>query len=213
MLDVGETLIDETRQWQGWADWLGVPAFTLFGVLGGLAARGEDHRLFLPLLRPGASFDQERAAKEAAGVGWGPLQTQDLYPDVLPCLQALRAAGWRVVVGGNQPAAFGALVATLDLPVDQVTSSGDVGADKPDREFYRRVAALVGAAPEECVHVGDRVDNDVVAARGAGMHAVHLRRGPWGFLHAGDRALDGVPQIAALTELPATLARLRDSHP
>jgi FMN phosphatase YigB (HAD superfamily) len=24
--DIGETLVDESRSWLGWADWLGVPA-------------------------------------------------------------------------------------------------------------------------------------------------------------------------------------------
>ena len=32
--DVGETLIDETRQWSEWADWLHVPRFTFMATLG-----------------------------------------------------------------------------------------------------------------------------------------------------------------------------------
>ncbi len=28
--DVGETLVDETRAWTSWAEWLGVPALTFF---------------------------------------------------------------------------------------------------------------------------------------------------------------------------------------
>lgn len=35
VFDVGETLIDETRQWGEWADWLGVPRFTFLAALGG----------------------------------------------------------------------------------------------------------------------------------------------------------------------------------
>ncbi len=34
VFDVGETLVDETRYWDEWADWLGVPRFTFFAVLG-----------------------------------------------------------------------------------------------------------------------------------------------------------------------------------
>ena len=117
------------------------------------------------------------------------------------------------MVGGNQPAAFQRLVEQLALPVDLVTSSGELGADKPDPEFYRRVAARVGVAPGQCVHVGDRVDNDVVGARAAGMVAVHLRRGPWGVLHAGDPALDapGVHRLEGLDGLPELLRQPRDS--
>ncbi len=208
VLDVGETLVDETRQWADWADWLGVSTFTLFGAIGGLVATGRDHREVVPLLRPGRTFAQERDAREAAGRGWGDVGLT-LYPDALPCLTALRADGWRVVVGGNQPAAFQALVEQLSLPVDAVTSSGTLGAEKPSVAFFRSAAALVGAVPQECVHVGDRVDNDVVAARAAGMRAVHLRRGPWGVLHAGDLPPE-VPRIEGLAELPPLLRRLRD---
>ena len=41
VFDVGETLVDETELWERHADASGVPRFTLMGVLGGLAARGD----------------------------------------------------------------------------------------------------------------------------------------------------------------------------
>ena len=205
VLDVGETLLDETRLWAGWARRLGVPPFTLFGVLGGLAAAGRDHQDFLPLLRPGSDVESERPA-----VDWPFCEEQDLYPDALPCLHALHGDGWRIVVGGNQPAHVQRLVSELGLPVDLVTSSGELGADKPDPEFYRRLAARAGVQPSACVSVGDRVDNDVVAARAAGLAAVHVRRGPWGVLHGDDPALADVPQVSSLEALPALLRSLRD---
>lgn len=205
LFDVGETLVDETRQWAGWARWLGVPEFTLYGVLGGLAARGEDHQRFVELIRPGSAFEVERAAKEAAGAGWS--SGIDLYPDALDCLRAVRADGWRIVVGGNQPAAFQRLVEELELPVDLVVSSGGLGAAKPSPAFFVRAAAAAGVAVGDCVHVGDRVDNDVVAARAAGMTPVHVRRGPWGVLHADSAAVDR--QVSSLAELPELLRGLR----
>lgn len=55
--------------------------------------------------------------------------------------------------------------------------------------------------------MGHRVDRDVIAARAAGRTPVHLRRGPWGVLHADDPAVE--LQVGALDELPALLARLR----
>lgn len=205
VLDLGETLVDETSMWQSWADYLGVPAFTLFGVLGGLAARGQDHRLFLEAFRPGAEWDEVRAAKEQTSP-WVMTRT-DLYPDAEPCLAQLRQDGWHVVVGGNQPESFQRLVKELELPVDLVTSSGELGVAKPDQAFYEAVAAKAGVRTTQCVHVGDRVDNDVVGAARAGMTPVHVRRGPWGLLHAQDPAI--THQVPALTELPALLRRLR----
>jgi HAD superfamily hydrolase (TIGR01662 family) len=201
VLDVGETLVDETSHWRAWAQWLGVPELTFFGVLGGLVARGRDHREVVQVVRPDTDFATERPCVPAGEL--------ELYPDALPCLRALRADGWRVAVGGNQPEAFQRLVERLQLPVDVVSSSGELGVEKPDPEFYRRLAARAGAAPEQCVHVGDRVDNDLVGAAAAGMTVVHLRRGPWGLLHEPPA---GVPQLEGLDALPALLLQLRQQE-
>lgn len=192
VFDVGETLVDETSLWSAWAAALDVPAFTLFGVLGGLAARSEDHRKFLSLL----------GFAEVPAPEWV-LTADDLYADALPCLQALRSDGWRIVVGGNQPEQLQRLVEGLGLPVDAVVSSGGLGVAKPDPRFFSRVAAAAGVAAPDCVHVGDRVDNDVVGARAAGMLPVHVRRGPWGVLHADDPAVD--LQVRSLLEVPALI--------
>jgi len=207
VFDLGETLVDETPLWQGWADYLGVPAFTLFGVLGGLVARGQDHQDFLQAFRPGADWATTRDAKEEQ-LPWGAGEAL-LYPDVLACLGQLRRDGWRIVVGGNQPAAFQRAVELLDLPVDVVTSSAELGIAKPAPGFYAAIAARAAAEPEECVHVGDRVDNDVVGASAAGMTAIHVVRGPWGHLFADDPAIGH--QVRSLDALPALLASLRSS--
>jgi FMN phosphatase YigB (HAD superfamily) len=196
VFDVGETLVDETRLWSGWARALGVPEFTLYGVIGGLAARGEDHRRVFDLLGPVSGEAPE----------WD-LSQADLYDDAVDCLRALRDDGWQIVVGGNQPSVVQQLIEGLGLPADLVVSSGVLGAEKPDAEFFRRLAAAAGVDVTDCMHVGDRVDNDVVAARAAGMTPVHVRRGPWGVLHGDDRAID--LQVSSLAELPALLRALR----
>ena len=41
VLDVGETLVDETRVFRTWAEIFGLPEFTLMAVLGGSIANGE----------------------------------------------------------------------------------------------------------------------------------------------------------------------------
>ena len=66
VFDLGETLVDETCIWGPWADWLGVPRLTFFGVLGGVIARGEDHSRVFEYIRPG--FDRA-AAREAPTSG------------------------------------------------------------------------------------------------------------------------------------------------
>ena len=40
VFDVGETLVDETREYGTWADWLGVPRHTFSAVFGAVIALG-----------------------------------------------------------------------------------------------------------------------------------------------------------------------------
>jgi len=181
VLDLGETLVDETENWGRWADHLAVPRLTFFAALGAVIAARRPHTDVFELFRPGFRLEEEAPRKAAAGLPWG-FSQDDLYPDALPALRDLRAAGFRLAVMANQPAEAMAFLRTL--PVDRVATSAGWGVAKPDPAFFARVASEVGTAPEHIAYVGDRVDNDVLPARGAGMLAVHLRRGPWGVIHA-----------------------------
>ena len=184
--DVGETLIDESAMWERAADAAGVPRFTLMGVLGGLAARGEHHSRAWEIL------DVERPVTT-----WEPA---DFYADALPCLSGLRRRGILVGAAGNVPAGS---EEPLREHVDLLGSSALWRVEKPAREFFDRLVAEAELDPPEIAYVGDRVDNDVVPALAAGMVAVHIRRGPWGHLHEPPAA---AIQIDSLDELPEALA-------
>src|SRR6188768_796450 len=54
--DIGETLIEETRDWSIVADWLGVPRMTMFTVLGSLIEQGRDHRELFDIMRPNVGW-------------------------------------------------------------------------------------------------------------------------------------------------------------
>ena len=183
VFDVGETLIDETRMWERAADVAGVPRFTLMGVLGGLAARREHHDRVWGIL-----------GVEHPASSWGP---DDFYDDALPCLDALRGRGMRVGAVGNTPLETEEL---LREHVDVLGSSGRWGVEKPAPEFFDRVLETVELAPDEVAYVGDRVDNDVEPALAAGMVAVHVRRGPWGYLHEPPAAAIRIGSLAELRE-------------
>ena len=124
----------------------------------------------------------------------------DFYPDALPCLERLHRAGFFVGIAGNQSAQLEEWVQGQELPVDVVASSASWGAEKPSPEFFARVVAATGAAPREVAYVGDRLDNDVVPAREAGVVAVQIRRGPWAYLQVGSAVPD--LRIRSLDELP-----------
>jgi FMN phosphatase YigB (HAD superfamily) len=80
--------------------------------------------------------------------------------------------------------------------------SAEMGVSKPSQAFFERTLELLGSPPASSVaYVGDRIDNDVLPSTVAGMRAVWIRRGPWGFI---ERLPDGVQPalvVASLTEL------------
>jgi FMN phosphatase YigB (HAD superfamily) len=57
-------------------------------------------------------------------------------------------------------------------------------------------------APAEVAYVGDHAVNDTEPALAAGMVAVHIRRGPWGYLLEPPSA---AIRIRSLDELPEVL--------
>jgi FMN phosphatase YigB (HAD superfamily) len=198
VFDVGETLVDETRHWGEWADWLGVPRLTFFAALGAVVERGWHHRRVFQLVRPGLDLDAE--VRRRAEAGWiYRFEPGDFYPDALPCLAALATAGYRIGIAGNQPEAAEAALAAAGVRADFVASSAGWGVEKPDPAFFAKVAEAAAAPPAAIAYVGDRLDNDVLPAKAAGMFAVFLRRGPWGVIHDGsadaawaDLRLDGL---------------------
>ena len=123
----------------------------------------------------------------------------DFYADALPCLDRLRAAGLRVGAVGNTSAESEEL---LRAHVDFVGSSRRWGVEKPSTAFFERVAAEAEVESSELAYVGDRVDYDVEPVLAAGMTAVHVRRGPWGYLH--DPPAEAI-RISSLDELPGAL--------
>jgi HAD superfamily hydrolase (TIGR01549 family) len=210
--DVGETLVDETRQWGAWADWLGVTRLTFFAALGALIERGEHHRRVFEIVRPGLDLASEQVARAAAGRDER-IEQADFYPDALPCLRELRARGYRIGLAGNQPAAAEAQLRALGLPIDIVASSAGWGVEKPAPEFFARVIAAAGAAAPSIAYVGDRFDNDILPAMAAGMTAVFLRRGPWGYIHATrPETSQATIRIDSLAELAAALKRYDDER-
>lgn len=191
VLDIGETLVRDDRYWAAWADWLGIPRHTLSALVGAVVAQGRDNADALRLLRPGIDLGAEYRAREAAGRG-EQLDESDLYDDARAALAALRQAGVRVVIAGNQTEKAGVLLRALGLPADFVATSGEWGCAKPSGEFFARVLDAAEALPCETLYVGDHPVNDVYPAAAAGLLTAHLRRGPWGHFWAGDPEVQAV---------------------
>ena len=205
--DVGETLVDETRQWTSWAEWLGVTPLTFCAALGAVIERGEHHRRVFDYFVPGMDLAAEDAKRQAAGKGYV-IESRDLYPDALPTLVALKAQGLQVGIAGNQPEQAEGALLRAGVTADHLASSARWGIEKPSLRFFEKIAEIAALPPSEIAYVGDRLDNDVLPAREAGLFAVFLVRGPWGVLHA--RRPDAARAdlvLNALADLPRALAR------
>ncbi|GAA4590639.1 putative hydrolase of the HAD superfamily [Actinoplanes octamycinicus] len=110
------------------------------------------------------------------------------YDDVAEALAAVDQAGLRVAVLTNGSAAQQrAKLARMGLAdLGPVWTPDDLGMAKPDPGAFSGAVARWGLRPEETLSVGDRHDLDVLAARSAGLRAVHLDRlgaGPAGEPH------------------------------
>jgi len=214
--DVGETLIDESREYGTWADWLGVPRHTFSAVFGAVIARGGDYREVFQHFRPGFDLGKERQARLDSGIGEY-LNGHDLYPDARLSLQALMDAGYFVGVAGNQTARAGRFLREMNLPCDVLATSDEWGATKPDTGFFDKLVAVSSHDRSEIAYVGDRLDNDIGPAARAGLFTVWVRRGPWGYiLHpsepfVADRLPETAPSLTVST-LAELVTELNEGH-
>jgi HAD superfamily hydrolase (TIGR01662 family) len=203
--DIGETILDRTREYAAWAKWLDVPAHTFSAVFGAMIVEGHPVRDVIARFRPEPDFGTQHRAIVEAGL-LPALGEIDLYPDVRATLSALRDRGLRVGIVGNQPQAISLQLRDLDLPADSIASSQEWRIAKPSREFFDRVVDDARCPASSVVYVGDQIDNDVVAAMEAGLQAVRVLTGPWGQL-LRDRQVEArcLAVVEHLAEIPAAL--------
>lgn len=119
-----------------------------------------------------------------------------LFPDVVPGLDALAAAGLRLGVVSNWDCGLPDVLAALGV-ADRfavVATSAAVGAAKPEPAIFHAALATLGVAPGRALHCGDLPHADCAGARAAGVGAVLIDRS--GTLPPGP-----CPRIATLAEL------------
>ncbi|MBV9681154.1 MAG: HAD-IA family hydrolase [Solirubrobacterales bacterium] len=118
------------------------------------------------------------------------------FPDVRPALEAARARGQRLVVVSNWDVSLVGVLRGLELEplLDGILTSAMVGARKPATAIFEQALALAGVGPDQAVHVGDSLDEDVAGARAAGIEPVLIRRG-------GGPPVPRVRTISSLSEL------------
>jgi putative hydrolase of the HAD superfamily len=175
------------------------------------------HRHFTRYLAGQVDFEEQRRARvrDALGADLSDADADEifdtyrkvyeqswlLFPDVLPCLDALGGAHRLGVVSNGNAAQQRLKLSRLGI-LDRfscVVLSEDCGWAKPDPRIFARACELGDATPPNVIHVGDRRDIDAFGAVRAGLRAVWLDR--------RNSELDGqsspdVTRITTLAHLP-----------
>jgi len=97
----------------------------------------------------------------------------DLYEDVLPALDELRAR-YRLFTASNGNADLGKI--GLAHYFERTIAARHVGALKPDPAIFHKVIEGTDLQARDVVYVGDDPLLDVEGARGAGMQAIWIDR-------------------------------------
>jgi putative hydrolase of the HAD superfamily len=127
------------------------------------------------------------------------------FPRVPMALLKLKEAGLRLYVAtqGSSIKQWDKLIRLrLALFFDGAFVSEELGCDKGDA-FYRKVLEALGAAPGDCVMVGDREDSDIIPAAAAGMKTVRVRSA-----RNSGTSTRALSEISDVSELPGLLQRL-----
>lgn len=86
----------------------------------------------------------------------------------------------------------------------------DFSITKPDPRYFEQIASACGVEPQQCVMVGDRIDNDVIPAKQVGMRTIRVRAG----LHKDQRprAPDEMPdlELTGVVGLASAVDQLAD---
>ena len=119
------------------------------------------------------------------------------FPDVAPALAAL--AEHLLVIVSNWDCSLADWLGPAGLleHVDALVTSAAVGVAKPAAGIFERALELAGTRPDEVIHVGDSLENDVAGARAVGIRPVLVARD-------GGAPAD-VESVRSLAELPPLL--------
>ena len=102
----------------------------------------------------------------------------EVFPDVVPALEALRGLGVRMGVVSNWDSRLPKLLEALGLAryFDAIAVSSLEGIEKPSPEIFLIAVERLGGRPETTLHVGDVPELDEAGARSAGLTSVLIDR-------------------------------------
>jgi HAD superfamily hydrolase (TIGR01549 family) len=129
--------------------------------------------------------------------GWEESENFELYEDVLPVLDDLRAYSLKLGLVSNGIRDLRKFAAHHRLDVDAIVDSRSHGWVKPHPTIFRAALEKLDVAAEEAAMVGDSPTEDVGGARAIGMRGILVDR--------EGRHLDVDGRLTDLFGLPAAL--------
>lgn len=121
---------------------------------------------------------------------------KSLHPEILPMLWGLKARGIRLGLISNCYREEAQVIRAWSEGecFDDMQLSCEQGIAKPDLRIFRQGMAVLGAAPEECLFVGDGGSRELEAASSLGMQALQAA---W-YIHGPDHPSRLRPEFAPL---------------
>ncbi len=118
-----------------------------------------------------------------------------LAPGLEDCCLALSLAGVRLGIISNADTRSKRIMEGLGLSqlVDQILLSAELPWDKPDPRIFHEACRRLEISPEELLHVGDSLHDDINGATDAGCEALHWGHRVTHFHTVRDRVLGQAP--------------------
>jgi len=142
---------------------------------------------YTALLRPFIAEENEALLAECVQEiidEFGQHTRWELFPDVLPTLQALQGKGFTLGIISDWGANLAPIIYGLDLPryFDCLIISAITRYAKPDPGLYDLALQRAGGIADYAIHIGDSYIHDVLGARSVGITPILIDRS--GAVHA-----------------------------
>lgn len=124
----------------------------------------------------------------------------EVYGDVRPTLEALKARGVRLGVLSNWSEHLGLVLERLDLDryFSFLVVSAEAGCEKPDEKIFRMAVDRAETPIERILYIGDYPEEDILPAERIGLDALLIDR-------YEKYARYRLPSIRRLTDVPGLI--------
>lgn len=167
--DIGSTLIDEEKAYQD----------RIRTAIAGTDITYQDfYQTMLGYFKENKKGDLEALKHYALKRPAWNASLEKLYPESKQLLKMLHPH-YKIGIIANQLPHLQERLRTfgIDVWIDLVISSADVGLAKPDRAIFELALQKANCPAENALMIGDRLDNDIVPAKQLGMQTVWVRQG------------------------------------